>query len=111
MHPVNRVQPAWIFHELRSLKIHERGHFTLVVYVERPMTLPGEQALAIQRYRLAQQVTFDKKKSCPAGINQYSATYRDKIKNIIGKQSHKQLNRNHSCNIQASLKSTNMINN
>jgi hypothetical protein len=46
---------AWIFHELRSRKIGERGRFTLVDYVEWQMILPAEQALQIQPYRLAQR--------------------------------------------------------
>ena len=48
---------TWIFHELRLLKIRERGYFTIVVYVERPMTKE------IQQSQLAQRVSnFDKKK-------------------------------------------------
>ncbi len=82
---------TWIFHELRLLKIRERGYFTIVVYVERPMTKE------IQQSQLAQRVSnFDKKNMVPGWYKLYPTIYRFKIKNIVKKQSNKQFNLNHS---------------
>ena len=56
---------TWIFHDLRLLKIRERGYFTIVGYVERPMTGSDckETPKEIQQYQVAQRVSnFDKKK-------------------------------------------------